>query len=166
MTDEKLAGFREKIPDHSRVPFPDFHCPASSAFMRHRRDGNGERNRNFGGDSILGRNHIRLRQLFLMYRKYKEALEKRLPQSRIPSYLGVWGNPVAIVIDILFLLGLIGTVYCNVTIGANRILNFLSLFITITCFYLHFLATGKVFQYLAQAKMKKGVKENERKADM
>ena len=103
---------------------------------------------------------------FLMYRKYKEALAKRLPQSRIPSYLGVWGNPVAIGIDILFLLGLIGTVYCNVTIGANRILNFLSLFITITCFYLHFLATGKVFQYLAQAKMKKGVKENERKADM
>ena len=103
---------------------------------------------------------------FLMYRKYKEALEKRLPQSRIPSCLRVWGNPVAIGIDILFLIGLIGAVYCNVTIGVNRILDFLSLFITITCFYLHFLATGKVFQYLVLVKIKKGVKENERKADM
>ena len=68
--------------------------------------------------------------------------------------------------DVLFLLGLAGIIYCNVTVGANRILDFLSLFITITCFYLHFLATRKVFQYLAQAKMKKGVKENERKAEM
>lgn len=103
---------------------------------------------------------------FLMYQKYKETLAKRLPQSRIPSCLRVWENPVAIGIDILFLIGLIGAVYCNMTIGANRILDFLSLFITITCFYLHFLATGKVFQYLAQVKRKKGVKENERKANM
>ena len=103
---------------------------------------------------------------FLMYRKYKEALAKRLPQSRIPSCLRVRGNPAAIGIDILFLIGLIGTVYCNVTIGANRILDFLSLFITITCFYLHFLATGKVFQYLAQTKIKKGVKENEEKVEI
>lgn len=57
--------------------------------------------------------------------------------------------------DVLFLLGLAGIIYCNVTVGANRILDFLSLFITITCFYLHFLATRKVFQYLAQVRIKK-----------
>lgn len=43
----------EKISDHSRVFFLDFHCPDSSAFMRHRRDGNRERNRNSGRDSFL-----------------------------------------------------------------------------------------------------------------
>lgn len=103
---------------------------------------------------------------FLMSRKYKGALEKRLPESKLPSCLRIWGNPVAIGNDVLFLLGLAGTIYCNVTVGANRILDFLSLFITITCFYLHFLVTGKVFQYLVLVKIKKGVKENERKADM
>ena len=103
---------------------------------------------------------------FLMSRKYKGVLEKRLPESKLPSCLRIWGNPVAIGNDVLFLLGLAGTIYCNVTVGANRILDFLSLFITITCFYLHFLVTGKVFQYLVLVKIKKGVKENERKADM
>lgn len=103
---------------------------------------------------------------FLMYRKYKDELERRFPPSRIPSCLRVLENPVVIGIDILFLIGLMGTVYCNVTIGANRFWDFLSIFITITCFYLHFLVTGNVFRYLVQVKIKKGVKGNEGKADM
>lgn len=102
---------------------------------------------------------------FLMYRKYREILVKRLPGGRLPYCLRIWGNPAAIGNDILFFIGLIGTIYCNATIGANRILDFLFLFLTITCFYVHFLVTGKVFQYLAQVKRKKGVKENERKAE-
>ena len=64
MTDEELAGLIEKIPDHSRVLFPDFHCAVFTAFIRQRGDGNRERNRNSGRDFILGRNPIRLRQLF------------------------------------------------------------------------------------------------------
>ena len=102
---------------------------------------------------------------FLMYRKYREILIKRLPGGRLPYCLRIWGNPAAILVDLLFLIGVAGTVYCNLTLAANRVLDFLALFLTVTCFYLHFLVTGRVFLYIAQ-KRKKGVKENERKAQI
>lgn len=99
---------------------------------------------------------------FLMYQKYKDILVKRLPRGRLPYCLRIWGNPAAMLVDLLFLIGLAGTIYCNVTLAADRILDFLALFLMVTSFYLHFLVTGRVFLYLAQKK-KKGVKENERK---
>lgn len=102
---------------------------------------------------------------FLLYRKYGEILLKRIPKRRIPLCFLIKGNKVAIGADLLFALGAAGMIYCSRVPGENRVIDFLSLFLTVTCFYTHFLATGRAFQYLAKIR-KKGVKENEGKTQI
>lgn len=94
---------------------------------------------------------------FLMYRKYKKVLIKELPKSRVLAPLRFFCNRAAIAVDAVLMLSIAGVIYCSVAVRASRILEFVSLFLLITSLYLHFLVTGRIFQYLVQRK--KGVKE-------
>lgn len=95
---------------------------------------------------------------FLMYKKYRKLLAQEELKSKIPVFLRFFSNPIAIGVDAVLILSLAGTIYCIAAFQANAVLEFISLFLFVTSFYLHFMVNGKILQYIAQRK-KRGVKE-------
>lgn len=92
----------------------------------------------------------------LMYLKHRKFIRKEFPNRKVPAFLRFFSNPAAIVVDVVLILSLAGVIYCGNQIVANRLLDFVSLFLFVTSLYLHFLVTGRIFQYIAYKK-KKGV---------
>lgn len=91
---------------------------------------------------------------FLVSRKYRAKLIEILPKRKVPGCLRVFGSPVTAAVDVVFVLSLAGSIYCSVGTGKSRILEFAAMFLCVTSFYLHFLVTGRVFQYIEQIKVK------------
>lgn len=91
---------------------------------------------------------------FLVSRKYRAKLIEMLPKRKVPGCLRVFGSPVTAAVDVVFVLSLAGSIYCSVGTGKSRILEFAAMFLCVTSFYLHFLVTGRVFQYIEQIKVK------------
>lgn len=95
---------------------------------------------------------------FFLYKRYRGKVEMEEQTSKIPAGLRFFSNPAAVKVDCVLLVSLVGVIYCMMAFQADTVLDFISLFLFITSFYLHFMVNGKIFQYIAQKK-KKGVQE-------
>lgn len=86
----------------------------------------------------------------ILWKKYKKKIVAELPQGKIPTFLRFFCNPFAAINDSIFILSLVLAIYCGMQIKVNTALEFISMLLFITSLYMHFLLTGRVFQYIAK----------------
>lgn len=86
--------------------------------------------------------------LYLKYRKRGTEKAKR----RLPSPLCFFSNRPAQVMDVVLIVGLIGTIYCTVNVTVNQILAVVFLLLALAGIYAHFLLNGDVYQYIRNYK--------------
>ncbi len=93
----------------------------------------------------------------MLWKKYKNIITQELPKRKIPAFLRFFSNPFAAIDDSVLILSFMLVIYCGTQVKVSIALEFISMLLFITSLYMHFLLTGKVFQYIA--KKGKGVKK-------
>ncbi len=86
----------------------------------------------------------------MLWKRYKEVVIKEFPKKKIPTFLCFFCNPFAAINDSVFMVSFIGVVYCSTQTKVNTALEFISMLLFITSLYMHFLFTGRIFQYIAK----------------
>lgn len=87
----------------------------------------------------------------LLYLKYRKRGTKKA-KRRLPSPLCFFSNRPAQVMDVVLIVGLIGTIYCTVNVTVNQILAVVFLLLALAGIYAHFLLNGDVYQYIRNYK--------------
>lgn len=86
-----------------------------------------------------------------LYLRYKK-IETEKTERRFPSPLCFFSNRPAQIMDIVLIVGLIGTVYCGMTITVDQIVAVFFLLLALAGIYAHFLLNGNVYQYIRNYK--------------
>ncbi len=100
----------------------------------------------------------------LLYLKYKKV-ERVKRQRRLPSPLCFFSNRPAQVMDVVLIIGLIGTIYCIVNVTVNQMLAVVFLLLALAGIYAHFLLNGNVYQYIRNYKPKNKTVQLEKGVD-
>lgn len=74
--------------------------------------------------------------------------EIKFANKNLPDVMRFFSNPPAKVMDVFFIMGLIGTVYCASNAAANQVAAILFLVFMVAGLYAHILFNGKIYQYI------------------
>lgn len=99
----------------------------------------------------------------LIRRMENQKIKAEIQKRKLPSALNFFSNFPAAVMDIIMIIGVIGTIYCAVNITVSQAVAVLFLVFALAGIYSHFLLNGKLFLYtwdIIQKNLKKGRKES------
>lgn len=97
----------------------------------------------------------------LVYRKEKVRIQINGSGKKFIPGLCFFSNPPAKVMDIVLVIGIIGTIFCSVNLKVNQFVAIIFLVLLLTGVYAHFLLNGKVYQYIWNYK-----KENKKTSEL
>ena len=87
---------------------------------------------------------------FLLFQKEKKNIKEALPEKKLFSGFRFFSNPLAIIADVMLIVGVIGTIYCANNIQISEIVAVFFLVIMLVGIYTHFLFNGKLYRYIRE----------------
>ena len=95
----------------------------------------------------------------LLRKKESDRIKLAVQKRKLPSALCFFSNLPALVMDVVMIVGVIGTIYCAVNITVSQILAVVFLLLALAGVYAHFLLNGKLYLYIWNSKPVKKKKQ-------